>query len=177
MAQQICEPATWVLAAAEELNRNKSWTGRTHIHKLLFITKILRLAQPPFEFVVYDYGPYSFELDEEIINLEMVGHLDHSYRKPGYGPSYEPTLQGRTMAARLPGEPTKAISRVARKLGESKSQELELLATCLWVERKEKVSTDEAIVSRVRELKPKYGKLEIQRKLKAARKLADSLAE
>lgn len=176
MPQQIDDPAPWILGATEGLNLNGSWTGRIHIHKLLFVTQILQLANPPFKFVVHDYGPYSFDLDEEIIKLELIGHLDHSYPTPGYGPRYEPTPQGRTIAARLPDEPAKAIRRVAEELGTRDSQALELLATALWVEKKETITKDEEIISRVQELKPKYTEEQVQRGLKDARELAASLA-
>ena len=175
MPQQSDDPSPWILGATEELNRNGSWTGRIHIHKLLFITQLLQLAKPPFKFVVHDYGPYSFDLDEQIITLELIGHLDHSYPKPGYGPRYEPTPQGRTIAARLPDEPAKAIRRVAKELGKRNSQDLELLATSLWVEREEKKTEEEEIISRVRKLKPKYTKEQVQQGLKDARALAASL--
>jgi uncharacterized protein YwgA len=177
MPHEIDEGANWILGAAGELNRHGSWTGRIHIHKLLFITQILRLAKPPFKFEVYEYGPYSFGLDEEINRLEMFGFLDRSYPKPGYGPRYEPTLKGREAAGKLPKEAASAIGRVAAQLGERNSQALELLATCLWAERKEKVTEDQKILARVRELKPKYSEGEVRGGLEDARGIAASLAK
>ncbi len=176
MPQQIDEPATWVLAAAGELNRHGSWTGRIHIHKLLFITEVLQLAKPPFKFVRHEYGPYSFGLDEEFINLELSGCLDHSYPTPGYGPRYEPTPKGRAVASKLPEQAANAVAEVAAQLGDRNSQKLELLATCLWVERREGITGEPEILSRVQELKPKYSEQEVQRGLEDARKLVASLA-
>lgn len=167
-----------MLAAADALRRHGSWTGRIHIQKHLFITQVLNLAGPPFEFVLYDYGPYSFDLDEKIIDLELFGLLSRSYPTPGYGPQYEPTPQGLRVARGLKAEDRQAVERVAKELGGRKSQELELIATCLWVERNEKVSDSEGVVRRVKQLKPKYKDDEetIRRSFCSARAIATALA-
>ncbi len=168
--------APWVLAAAHALNEQDSWTGRVHIHKHLFITQVLRLAVPPFDFVLYDYGPYSFELDEEIVNLEMFGFLSRSYPQPGYGPRYEPTALGLSEARSLPESDCEAIKRVAKAIGGRKSLELELIATCLWFERKEGVSDRNEVVRQVTQAKPKYDEETIRRQLDDAHALIKSLA-
>jgi uncharacterized protein YwgA len=138
---------------------------------------VLNLAQPPFDFELYDYGPYSFELDERIIDLELFGHLTRSYPKPGYGPRYEPTLQGLEIARSLQPSESQVVERVAERLGDRKSQDLELIATCLWVERMERVKSPAAVVARVRQAKPKYDESTIRRSLDDAHALAKSLAE
>lgn len=81
----------WVAAATKALADTGSWAGRTHLHKHLFITHALDLAAIPFDFELYHYGPYSFELDSVVAEMEAFGELDKRYRKPGYGPSYEVT--------------------------------------------------------------------------------------
>ena len=176
MSSAIPEAAPWVLTAVQALNRHGSWTGRIHIHKHLFITQVLKLAQPPFDFVLYDYGPYSFELDDEIVDLELFGCLERSYPKPGYGPRYETTLRGLEAARGMRPEDAKAVERVAAGLGDRKSQELELIATCLWVERKDGISEPTGVVSRVKAVKPKYDEQTVRRSLDEARGLAESLA-
>jgi uncharacterized protein YwgA len=176
MSQASPDPAAWVLAAVDALNRHRSWTGRVHVHKHLFITQVLELAAPPFEFVLYDYGPYSFDLDNKIIELELLGHLSRSYPQPGYGPRYEPTLQGLELARTLRPEDREAVDQVATQLGDRKSQELERIATCLWVERKDGISDANAVVARVKGVKPKYDEETIRQSLNDAHALVGSLA-
>jgi uncharacterized protein YwgA len=166
----------WVLAATTALNHFGSWTGRVHIHKHLFITKVVERADPPFEFVLYDYGPYSFDLDQAVTELELLGFMEHSYPKPGYGPRYAPTLQGYEAAASLQENELRAVKDVARQLGTRTSQELELIATCLWMERKKGVSGDEEVVRQVRQAKPKYDESTIRQRLQDAHSLVGSLA-
>lgn len=123
---------------------------------------------------MHDYGPYSFDLDEEIAKLEWTGRLDHTYPKAGYGPRYEPTPQGRA-AVKLSADAATALGRVAGFLGQRNSQSLELLATALWVEKRQEITAEEGIVSRVRELKPKYDEEQVRVGLEDARKLVASL--
>lgn len=170
------EAARWAVAAADALNRHGSWTGRIHIHKHLFITQVLNLAHPPFEYVLYDYGPYSFELDQEIVNLELFGLLSRSYPKAGYGPRYEPTPPGLALAQNLGPHKGQAVERVAQHLGDKKSQDLELIATCLWFDYKEQVRSVNDIVTHVQQIKPKYAEAAIRKGLDDARALAHSLA-
>ena len=70
-----------------------------------------------------------------------------------------------------------AVGKVAAQLGNRSSQKLELLATCLWIERREGITGEQEILSRLKELKPQYSEQEVQRGLEDARQLAASLAE
>lgn len=177
MSQEVTNRAPWITAAALALNKHGSWTGRMHLHKHLFVTQVLGLARPPFEFVLYDYGPYSFDLDREIVDLEMMNHLARSYPQPGYGPRYEPTAHGFAHVNSLPESDRDAINRVAKQFGNRKAQDLELIATCLWVERKEDITDDDALVTKIQKIKPKYDEPTIRDALANARALRDALMQ
>lgn len=165
----------WVTAATAALNHYGSWTGRVHLHKHLFVIRALGLAAPPFEFVLYDYGPYSFDLDEAITDLELLGYLMRSYPQPGYGPRYGATPQGLELTTRLKSEDLEAVKRVAQEFGKRKSQELELIATCLWFKRRENVSDPEEVVRCVMQAKPKYDEATIRARFADALALMKSL--
>src|SRR4051812_27571202 len=102
----------WIAVAATSLRRTGSWTGRTHLHKHLFITQALKLADVPFEFELYHYGPYSFQLDSIVAEMEAFGELDKQYPKPGYGPSYQLTALGAEFVQTLPPADKEIASRV-----------------------------------------------------------------
>jgi uncharacterized protein YwgA len=166
----------WVVAAAVALNQYGSWTGRVHIHKHLFITQVLGLAAPPFNFVLYDYGPYSFELDQTVTNLELFGRLTRYYPQPGYGPRFAPSIEGLKCLSSLGENELRTVWRVAGQLRDRRSQELELIATCLWFERKQGVSDVEEVVRKVAQAKPKYEDKIIRQRLDETRELVKSLA-
>jgi len=168
------DPAAWVRAATCALRKHGSWTGRTHIQKALFVTQILTSSRPPFEFEMYDYGPYSFALDREIGDLELLGELVTEYPRPGYSPRYR-APEDDPESTPLSECDHEAVERVAEALGTRKSKQLELLATCLWVEQREEVHGDDAIVQRVQQLKPKYGESEVREALTNARSVSQIL--
>src|SRR5258705_13975221 len=124
----------WIAAATQALADKGSWTGRTHLHKHLFITHALGLADIPFDFELYHYGPYSFGLDGVVAEMEAFGELDKRYRKAGYGPSYEITSLGEETLGELDEDELKVTDKVAAELAQFDSADLEVIATCLYVE-------------------------------------------
>ena len=165
-------PDSWVSAAVEELRRADSWTGRIHVHKCLFLVRLLGLAKPPFQFEFYRFGPYSRQLDSRFSGMEALGQLEKDYPQPGYGPQYRSCEK---LPESLDPSDRTAVQKVAGAFGTRDSRELELLATCLWVERQERVTGDEPIIARVQELKPKYEREEIRPALQDARRMAEEL--
>ena len=165
----------WIAAATKALADNGSWTGRTHLHKHLFIAQALGLAEIPFNFELYHYGPYSFELDGVVAEMEAFGELEKQYRKPGYGPSYATTSFGDEAVVNLDADEVGASREVAAKLARFHSADLELIATCLYVEIIEREDDDHVIVPRVKEIKPKYSVGQIEWALGEARRLRNEL--
>jgi uncharacterized protein YwgA len=165
----------WVAAATKALAEAGSWTGRTHLHKHLFITDALGLGRVPFDFELYHYGPYSFELDGVVAEMEAFGELDKRYRKAGYGPSYAITSLGEETLAELDADELDVSDKVAAKLARFDSADLELIATCLHVEVVEEEDDDDVIVPRVKEIKPKYSVSQIEWALGRARRLRKDL--
>jgi uncharacterized protein YwgA len=171
------ESKAWVAAAVSALRERGSWTGRIHIHKLLFIVKVLKLAKPPFKFQLYQYGPYSFGLDAVIADMDLDGEISREYPNPGYGPRYELSTEGANLRKLLSSSDAKVIQRVADQLKRLNSTDLELVATCLWVEQKEHIAGEEQIIGRVREIKPNYTESQIGTNLSTSRKIVKSLLD
>lgn len=163
----------WVGCAAQALRSAGSWTGRIHVHKLLFAVQVFDLAQPPFEFEIYQYGPYSRDIDASFSEMEMFGILEKEYPDPAYGPRYK--VYGHPEKELATAE-MNVVERVAQVLRDRNSSDLELIATCWWVELRENKSEAEAIIDRVHEIKPKYTRENIAAALKAAREMRVQLA-
>ncbi len=73
-----------LLDLVEKLNRAGSWTGETHIQKAIYFLSILRNLDLGYSFVLYKYGPYSFDLKSELTFLEATGILERK-ESPPYG--------------------------------------------------------------------------------------------
>jgi len=149
--------------------RNKdSWTARTQIHKSLFALQVLfslpeQLALP---FTLYRHGAYSFELDQQIREMEFYDAL-RPERHLHYGPRYVPTSGGEMLIekhgpAARPWQP--AIDFIANRVSTKNVRQLEALSTVMWVSTEEhgdQRPDKSAIIVRVRELKPHLGEQEV----------------
>jgi len=165
----------WTAAAVRALNNANSWTGRIHIHKLLFILQTIKGLDVPFEFELYQYGPYSFALDHTIADMDTYGNIERFYRQPGYGPSYCLPENCDEISDQIPNEIMKKIEATAKLLGDLNSKDLELVATTYWVTEIEAAAEDEEIVDRVLTIKPRYSREEIESRLVKAREIKKSL--
>lgn len=166
----------WIAASASALNKHGSWTGRIHIHKLIYVVKELGCDSVPFSFRLYDYGPYSFDLDEEIINAQLRGVLVQSYPQPGYGPRYLPSPSCFFLCDDLQQSEIQLIGKVAREFGGKGSKDLERIATCIWIIKREDLPTDDRIIQRAVDIKPKYQPEEFQPSLHEAKRLLAALS-
>jgi hypothetical protein len=111
-----------------------------------------------FEFILYKYGPSSFELSEELTSFCADSFLDLEVRSPKYGPSYINGDMSDYIVSRFPktlDRYQKEINFVADQLGTKHVPELERLATALYVRSKyEEVTSVKKRVAKIRELKP-----------------------
>lgn len=167
----------WVAASVAALREHGSLCGRIHVHKLLFISKELGLVDPPFDFVFYRYGPYSFGLDSAFTQMELYGQLSKTFPNEGYGARYSVTAAGSDEAASLDRSDRRALQVLAGELGRSDSQSLELWATCIWAMKEDGLSEDDQIIDRVLELKPKFSRPAVLEGLAHTRQLVERLTE
>lgn len=168
----------WVLRATANLNQVGSWSGRIHLHKLLYLADRLAGIKQPFEFKIYHYGPYSFDLDESVRELTASSLLECETVNPAYGPRYSPSDDFEDVLKvadlDLSDEDRARLSEVAELIGSRKSSALELIATCIWAMEDESISTDTDVVARVHHLKPRYSPEIIAQHLSEAKELKES---
>ena len=169
-------PESWIAESVRLLRQNGSWTGRIHVHKHLFLAKALAGSRCPLDFSLYQYGPYSYELDSKIAEMELYGQLSKNFPSPVYGPQYSVPPAGLAYAQELSPQEKKILDRVAKRIGSSDSPTLELQATCIWVMLEEGVQAEDQVVDRVLALKPKYDRARIQQELSNAKQLQSALA-
>jgi uncharacterized protein YwgA len=143
---------------AQELAGQGSWCGETHLQKATYFLQHLLQVPLNFKFTLYKFGPYSFDLDEELTALRADELLELKVRHPSYGPSLLPTETSSSLRERHPatlGKYAPFVAFVATKLSGKGVTELERVATALYVtlESGEKKLVS-ARANRIRELKP-----------------------
>jgi len=147
-----------ILSLIENLLKNESWCGETHIQKSAYFLQELLHVPLGFEFILYKYGPFSFDLSDELVSMQADDIILLKLRPP-YGPSVQPG----TMAERLKNLYPKTLKRyekeivfVARELGGNGVGDLESIATALYVVR-HKIKGKDDLQKRancIREIKP-----------------------
>jgi uncharacterized protein YwgA len=119
----------------EQLRRNGSWCGETHVQKAaLFLQDLMRVPLG-LDFILYKHGPFSFDLRDELTSLRADG-LVKLEPQQGYGPRIATTdrstyIQG--LYSKTLEKYDSPISFVAEKLGRKRVTDLERLATAFYV--------------------------------------------
>ena len=150
--------AVVLLYLVEELRNNLSWCGETHIQKATYFLQEMMQVPLGFEFILYKHGPFSFDLADEITAMRADNLLKLQPQPYPYGPSILPGEARESLMKRFPKTLKKYshhTTLVAEKLGGKKVNELEKLATALYVTFKNESGGDlRSRAQRIHDLKP-----------------------
>ena len=119
----------------EELKKNGSWCGETHVQKATYFLTTMLQVPLEFDFILYKHGPYSFDLRSDLARMKANDTLITSSRDP-YGPSFSvgslwPVIED--LYPKTLKKYSEEIEFVATIIGVKRVIELERLATALYV--------------------------------------------
>lgn len=117
-----------------------SWTGETHLQKAAYLLSELRDVDFDFDFILYKHGPFSFELRDELAEMQSEGLIHSFVQNPNYGPRLLPTKGGKNLEETLAASAKRyedSLEWIAETLGGHDVMELERLATSMWMTRKQ----------------------------------------
>jgi hypothetical protein len=140
---------------ARTLREQDSWTGETHIQKATYLLSDLELVPFDFDFILYKHGPFSFELRDEIGEMQADHYLVREAQLPPYGPRFAVTGGGEELERRFERTMERygpRIDWIAEQLRGKGVAALERLATALWVSLRQS-SSSASIDSRAAELR------------------------
>ena len=124
-----------LLSLVEKLKENKSWCGETHIQKSTYFLQHLLNVPLEYDFLLYKYGPYSFDLLDELTAMRADCMLSLTPNPP-FGPSFQPAETSELILDLYPKTTQKyqkEIDFVATQIGKKNVSDLERLATSLYV--------------------------------------------
>jgi len=124
-----------VTLLVENLNQHGSWCGETHIQKAMYFLKELFPHIVNYPFMLYKYGPFSFELRDDIGIMITEGILKIAPAFP-YGPRItlgEGSDRIKSLFPKTLNRWERKINFIAEKLKDKDVKELEPLATALYV--------------------------------------------
>lgn len=160
---QSAEKSHLVIGLVHRLNEVGSWSGATHIQKSAFFLQEWRQAPLNYRFVIHYYGPYSFDLDEELGLLRTAGWLK-AIPQDGWGVRYEVEPQRLAQVASSLSERDWAdINAVADRFGRKNARQLEVLATVYMFMRTRHDASLNGADQWVKTIKPHVGGPDIQR--------------
>ncbi|MGC8642972.1 MAG: hypothetical protein ACP5XB_24200 [Isosphaeraceae bacterium] len=143
--------AAILVELADRLLQHGSWCGETHLQKSVYILQELFRVPTDFEFIFYKFGPYSFDLSEDLTALRADYLVELRIRRPSYGPSLVPTQTSQEFRKRYPvtlGKYSEQLEFIARALGQKGVSELERVSTALFVSREP--GSDQSVEGRAR---------------------------
>ena len=141
----------------KEMNDHGSWCGETHLQKAAFVMQELLGAKTGYDFILYKYGPFSFEVRDDISLMRANGLIDVIIRDPQYGPSYVPTAFAEVFLERFPKTVAAHSAQakfVAENLGPRNVSDLERIATALFIRKHSKAKSRERRAEELVRLKP-----------------------
>ncbi len=149
------ERVTVLLSLINRLKEGGSWCGETHIQKTAYFLQELLRVPTNFDFILYKHGPFSFELNDEVVAMRADGFLNLIPQQP-YGASLYPSKQIENVMVKFPEtvkEYSPQINFVSEKLSSMGVAELERLATALYVINEKDVEEKDR-AGRIHKLKP-----------------------
>jgi len=129
------QQASIIFELINRLRQHGSWCGEAHVQKATYLLKDLCDVPLNFDFILYKYGPFSFELRDELTAFRADG-LIILEPKSYYGPRLKVTELGQSLLTRFPRTLSKYrdyINSVTKPLGARGVSDLECLATALYI--------------------------------------------
>jgi len=129
-----------LVSLIEKLSEKNSWCGETHIQKSLYLLEALFDVPTKMGYVLYKYGPYSFDLTDHLAEMRGRGLIDLQPMGYQYGPKIVPGESAQKLKELYPETLKKyepKISQVAEIIGSKNVSELEKLATAVYVTMEE----------------------------------------
>ena len=149
------ERAAVIAELVDRIRKQGGWSGATHLQKCLFFLQALGVPLG-YDFTLYKHGPYSFDLRDELVDLQVAGVLELKVNPIPYGPSYIATDLSENLRSRISSvdEYNNQISFVAERLGNLGVTSLERLSTAQFVYQDDPSSSRDRQAQMVHELKP-----------------------
>ena len=167
--------ATLISEMLDRITAKGSWAGETHLQMCLFLLQEMREVPTGYFFQIYRYGPYSFDLHDEIIQLRGDRIVSLVPRK--YGSSLKNSRISLKFRKHFPKTLEKYsadMDFIAEHFGNLNADGLGVLATAYYFILQDKASSDEEIAKKVKKAKPYISILEGIEVTKKVREIAES---
>lgn len=128
--------AAVIAELVRKLRAAGSWTGETHVQKTAYFLQELLGVPLELDFALYKYGPFSFELRDQLAEMRDLEQLQLEPQPYPYGPKFDVGPGADQLHTRFPKTIQRhgaSIDFVAREVGPMGVEGLERIATALMV--------------------------------------------
>jgi hypothetical protein len=144
-----------IATLVKEFRAKKAFCGETHVQKSVYFMQELLGVPLGFEFLLYIYGPFSFELQSHLAAMRADDMI--TVRPLDYGATFEPGEQLPYLEQHLPktiGRYRNAIDFAVTTFAGHGVKELEQLATALHFTTAEPNESQQKRAERILDVKP-----------------------
>lgn len=141
----------------QQLREHGSWAGETHVQKTTYFLQEMLDVPLDFDFELYKFGPFSFDLRELLGQMRSLRQLKLEPQRAPYGPKLaldDGAPQLRTRFPKTVRTHQHEVKFVAEEIGRFGVGTLERLATALMVKLELPEATPDQRAAKLNEYKP-----------------------
>ena len=165
-----------VARLVSRMSAHESWVGETHIQKSMFFMQHLLGVGTDYRFVMYQYGPYSFDVNDVLFWMNCRGELGYQWHQPINRKQYGPTLELRPRGRQLLDSNEvylPQIEWVSEHIATKNVRELERVSTASLLISEQPEWSDREITLEMQRLKPHLTEIDTKRGIDESRRLRD----
>jgi uncharacterized protein YwgA len=132
-----------------------SWCGETHVQKTTYFLQELLNVPLLFDFIIYKYGPFSFELKDVLLSMRADSLIELVPSYPGstiVAGKLSDQIRKRFPDTLKTFEPQ--IEFVTSHLGKKQVNELEALSTAFFIQKNDAPTTSTELIVLLQKIKP-----------------------
>lgn len=158
------ERAKMILYIINKLNSEGVRNGETTIQKLTYFIKQKNILDVDYKYVLHNYGPFSFELNDDLKYLEESNLIEKSPDPDGFRFNYIPKSENKIVDNWLKNLDfdTDKIDCLLSEFHLLSAKKLGLIATSNYLYDRYKPENDEDLIHLVWKVKPIFSKEEIK---------------
>jgi uncharacterized protein YwgA len=152
-----------LLHIINDLSQNDARSGETTIQKLIYFMKKGNIKDFGYDFRLFNYGPYSFKLKEDLTFMEESGIVTKMPDPSGFGYKY-------LLNEKLPYVDSKItdmkseekVDELIKKFKGIPAKNLGLIATFMYIHDTYNIDDDAHLISTVKAIKPMFSEAELK---------------
>jgi uncharacterized protein YwgA len=148
--------------------------GKIRVQKLVYFLQWIFDVPLGYDYKMHYYGPYSDELNDDLIAMQMSKNVEIGADPTGYGYHIIPGAEVVTTKDDVLSKYSEKISKCLREFGKFSPNELEILGTLHFVKYIAGVSNEAKIIEKTSMLKPVFLRSTIEETYKKLESIINS---